>query len=453
MRKVVARFDDVAVLALEPRYEWVRVFLCAPVLLFPRSVPTVTLLALTLIASLWIVQFARGKWKLPWTPLTLPMTIVVVMALASTWRSPLPDVSLPRVVGIFLGLLIYRAVVLFVTDERTLWKAVYAYIVLGGIAVALGTVSVAWRIGDDINVVARLTRHIPQLISGLPGTERAGGVNPNALGGTTLFFLPLAITLTASRWRNHESWVSPSGAASRSGNGKAIGVATDALTLVFVMALLLSQSRIGWIAAGVAGGLLTLFRIRRRVPWAVLMATGAAGAGASVLFLVSVAQGGFYGRKEIWADAVALIGQAPLVGPGLGVFRYVAQVSPLTFSSALDWRGFIAVDRVHAHNIFLQTALDIGLPGLIAYLSLLVLAAMMCWRIRRAVTGRERALCLGLIASLAAVHIFGLADAIALGAKVSLFLWFNLGLITAAHQLAMRDRRSPSPQLDVVSLH
>jgi putative inorganic carbon (HCO3(-)) transporter len=38
-------------------------------------------------------------------------------------------------------------------------------------------------------------------------------------------------------------------------------------------------------------------------------------------------------------------------------------------------------DIAHAHNIFLQTALDLGIPGLVAYLALLGSALVVCWQV------------------------------------------------------------------------
>jgi putative inorganic carbon (HCO3(-)) transporter len=81
--------------------------------------------------------------------------------------------------------------------------------------------------------------------------------------------------------------------------------------------------------------------------------------------------------------------------------------------------------------VFLQTALDVGLPGLIAYLALLLVATALCWRLYRHGGKVEASLAVGLWASLAATHLFGLTDAIALGAKVGVFLWWNLALIGA----------------------
>lgn len=94
--------------------------------------------------------------------------------------------------------------------------------------------------------------------------------------------------------------------------------------------------------------------------------------------------------------------------------------------------------------IFLHVALDSGIPGLVAYLSLLALASYMSWNINSYGTDpRLGSLCLGLWGDLFAIHLFGLTDAIALGAKVGLFFWWNIGLIAALYKVVVRgDNRA-----------
>jgi putative inorganic carbon (HCO3(-)) transporter len=88
-------------------------------------------------------------------------------------------------------------------------------------------------------------------------------------------------------------------------------------------------------------------------------------------------------------------------------------------------------DLAHAHNIFLQVAVDLGLGGLIAYGALLLLGAAAAWDVARASIGSSRYLAVGLLASLLGLHVYGLADAIALGSKPGLAFWMLLGLIAA----------------------
>ncbi|NIV14526.1 MAG: hypothetical protein GWN62_25615, partial [Aliifodinibius sp.] len=95
------------------------------------------------------------------------------------------------------------------------------------------------------------------------------------------------------------------------------------------------------------------------------------------------------------------------------------------------------------HNIFIQVAADTGLPGLTAYLSILIITTILSLRIAR-LGGEDKRLVLGLLAGIAGLHFFGLTDTIAPGAKPGLLFWLALGLITAIYQFHF-DNNSSEP--------
>jgi len=70
------------------------------------------------------------------------------------------------------------------------------------------------------------------------------------------------------------------------------------------------------------------------------------------------------GRQEVWSRALYMIQDFPYTGIGLGTFD---RVQPLLYPFFLH-----SGEAHHAHNLFLQVAVDLGLPGLIAYLALLL---------------------------------------------------------------------------------
>ena len=139
-------------------------------------------------------------------------------------------------------------------------------------------------------------------------------------------------------------------------------------------------------------------------------------------------------RVDIWKRAVMMIGAFPLTGAGLNAFRsLVPLVAPSPYLSP-------AIDVAHAHNIFLQTALDLGLPGLCAYLALLGVAFVICVHIVNGTSPVRRDVALALAANIAAIHLFGLTDALPIGGKVGLLFWFNLGLLSALHLMEHEAR-------------
>jgi putative inorganic carbon (HCO3(-)) transporter len=139
-------------------------------------------------------------------------------------------------------------------------------------------------------------------------------------------------------------------------------------------------------------------------------------------------------RFEIWSRAIYGIQDFAFTGMGMNAFRRVVPVLYPLFS--ID----PTMDIGHAHNAFLQAALDLGIPGLIAYLSVHVSAFAMLvstWRRRGRLPFPEplsRALILGLGGGLAAHLIYGLTDAVALGAKPGVLWWMLLGLVASLYR-------------------
>jgi putative inorganic carbon (HCO3(-)) transporter len=149
-------------------------------------------------------------------------------------------------------------------------------------------------------------------------------------------------------------------------------------------------------------------------------------------------------RQEVWRWSLVAIEDFPFTGTGLGAFRRVVhRLYPITVPATYD--------IAHAHNIFLQVALDLGLPGLVAYLGLLALALRMGWQAARR-DAAARPWAWGLLAGLLALHAYGLADALAPGSKPALLFWLALGLLCAMARLAQsRDVDPPEIRESAVS--
>jgi putative inorganic carbon (HCO3(-)) transporter len=142
--------------------------------------------------------------------------------------------------------------------------------------------------------------------------------------------------------------------------------------------------------------------------------------------------GNVSGRIELWSKALYDIQNVPFTGMGMNAFRKVMPVLYPTFLTSPDF------DVAHAHNDLLQAALDLGLPGLIAYLSIcLVVAALLVRVYRRGGEPTYRGMAGALGAGLIAHFVFSMTDAIALGAKVGVLFWLTLALVVALHRLAL----------------
>lgn len=133
---------------------------------------------------------------------------------------------------------------------------------------------------------------------------------------------------------------------------------------------------------------------------------------------------GWHERVEIWQQSINALYIFTFTGIGIGTF---IDVIPLFF----PLRANIA-NYPHAHNLLLQIALDLGIPGFIAYLSLLFnLIVMLSVTLRKA---DRRTLVytlgLGLAGSLTAMLVHGLLDAVLWGTKLSFLPWILFALIS-----------------------
>jgi putative inorganic carbon (HCO3(-)) transporter len=418
----------------------------APLLLFPSLHPLLTAAALIVLAALWLFHWFSLSEPWPITPFNDALLLFALMIPVAIWASAIPELTLPKAAGLVLGLAAFRAVALAVRDRRSLNLALVAFCVLGMGILVVGGLGAHWL--EKAPVLTALTRHTPRLIHSLPDL-RSAGISANQIAGALTLYLPLATALVVGLWASSRAFL--------------LHLLALAGSVAFVLlvggVLLLTQSRAGWVGGAV--GLLalgTLWGLSHRQRWArafgivlpllaLLVVAGVflyvgprrvmetiyeAGSGTAVE--EAIGEMSLAGRIEIWNRALYAIQDFPFTGCGLGTFRRVVHILYPLFLASPDF------DIAHAHNIFLQTTLDLGLPGLIAYLALLGIAMATCWRCARHGGPLVRATALGLAAGLVGLHVYGLADAVALGSKPGVAFWFALGLIAALPRVAEQER-------------
>jgi len=219
-----------------------------------------------------------------------------------------------------------------------------------------------------------------------PAVERAHGpFHPNAFAP----YLAVAILLVVARWRAL--------AARMTGWLLGAGVA------LLATALVLTQSRTGWVAAGTAIAVWAAVRSRRPLrlllPVLVLLAVAGLAAAlappirARVLSIASPWQApSFQFRLRAFRIGLDMWAEHPLTGVGAGNYgpafeRMRARIPP-------DMHPAL---RAHVHDFFLQTGLETGILGLAAWLGALGWLAAWFWR-ARARAREGAALGLGLLA-------------------------------------------------------
>lgn len=150
--------------------------------------------------------------------------------------------------------------------------------------------------------------------------------------------------------------------------------------LTLLLADFLSFSRGGYVAL-VAGGAVMLFATRSFWQQTIKQRLFLVGVLAviSALFLVSPVGTRFFSsfsqtdgshqeRVRLWQEAIIHITARPLLGTGLGNY-------PLLVKPSASYR-----EPIYAHNLYLDTAAELGLVGLMFLLSLIGLVVIRSWR-------------------------------------------------------------------------
>ena len=395
------------------RVEWLFLIAAAPLLLLPSRA---TAVGVILIATTWVARrVATGRWSIA-THIDRFMPLFGIALLVSLIPSVRLDYSAPKFWGVVLGVAALYAVVNTCGDDRALRLAQVVLLLIGGALAVMGLVGMASppdKLIDDRGIYAALPHLITSVQSSTVVTQ---GINPNELGGTLVLLIPLACVIGCrpgyARW--------------------------PALILAVAMSgsVVLTQSRAALLGLLVAGcvGLVCAAGRRGLVAVVVLLGVGAQalieidGADhlSTQLFgnLPTAGVESLSGRVELWQRGLAMAADMPLTGIGLNSYPVILQ----TYYPTILHQPSTVLP--HVHDLYLQTLLDFGIPGLVAWLAI-VGAAVMSGLV--ALRGRVHvSLVSGLLLGLLAHATYSLVDAVALGAKPGVLLWVILGLLLAA---------------------
>jgi len=409
-----------AIVAAEPLV----VLASAPWLWFPnRWTPLIA----ACLALPWLARKrTQGRFTAR-SPADGALLIIVLALPLSVWTATDPQRSLPKLGGIILGLAAYYALVNAVHSPRRALLACLGLAVAALGASGLALLGADWALTESVMLprfFGGAGRWMAQA-AGLPG----GGFHPNEVAGMLALLLPFEASLLALRFSHAFS-------SSRAGwPGRWIDALLAASVSLMALTLAATGSASAFVGTGIALLVLAaLWRGRFGRALALLVTAAAASVAWRWLHAPTALSDlrGWSARWELWSRALLMLQDLPIAGVGLGNFSPVANRWYPLFS--------ISPQRVlelsHAHNAFLQVALDLGIPGLVAYCALL-LVFLATWRrsAQRWPQGPLRAVGAGLVCGVLGYHVYGLADCIAVGARAGIFLWIILGLMAALGNL------------------
>jgi putative inorganic carbon (HCO3(-)) transporter len=417
------------------RYYLVVVLAAAPFLLFPSALGT---LALLLVPLPWIAAWIVRGQPIPRTPFDAMLLVLSLMVLVSVYATSSLAFSLPKVTGVLLGVATFYALVRWVNSPSRLWLAIQLFMLAGAGLGGLALLGTNWY--SKFPVLDQVVNYLPRVIRGLPGAEE--GFQPNAVGGALLFFLPLQVISLAASGDPEQALCRPAWLSRR------LHSIVQLLLLAFTGSiLLLSQSRGAWLGLGAGLVAHLCWHSARSRRWlalllAVVLIAVVVADARSVWALMNLQTGPVLevqlaGRLELWSTALHAIQEFPVTGVGMNGFR---RLMPVLYPAYLLESDF---DVAHPHNHFLTVALDLGVPGLIAYVALWLGAVrLLVFARRQSQVAWLRSAAEGLGAGLLAHFIFGATDAIALGAKLGIIFFVVLALAVALFQAAHAQPRA-----------
>ncbi len=388
------------------------------------------LLAVTL---LWRARWNLGREHIATflrTGANLPVLLFLVFAVISCFLAPNKIFAVQETVKIASGVLLYFVVAYQFRQSKHLLMLVDTLIFL---AIAVSFLTMAqYTLGDTI-------------LSGARGTMLFGNQQP--LGSLLMILLPVVVVIALTE--EHLSRRQ---------------IAAQVATVMTAGGLLLAHTRSGWL--GALTGLLVL---------GVLMALSAKSASSKrghktapagwaaqkqklvlPLMLVIVTLGfgvslklqnsgiferfgtmaqtstdaSWQGRLQAWTGITKMIEARPLTGWGIGQFPLYQHDFTGTgvhgeAITGLRVRGSLAEQ---AHNFYLQTAADLGVPGLLCFLAIVgAFLYLGVQRVGKIDTGIRRHLLIGCIGAVIAFAVDALSSPSWQYGQVSMFLWLMLG--------------------------
>jgi len=409
---------------------WVVVLITAASFIWLRLLSIAVFVAI----FFWLLRWVSHGRLTHRTPVDAAAILLLVMALVTVKTTSFPERTAVQVFRLFTGMALFYAIVNWSAstrnrdDKKVIPRRLHLILLgtgLAGLVLAIfAFISVQWSIAKIALIPKQVYQKFPILVSDT--------VHPNAMAGSLILFIPIPLAGLLFNWRKM---------------GWAERIIDIEALLAMLIVMVLTQSRGAWMALGIA--ILALVILRWRFGWLILVPVFVLlfvliiHLGITPLLDAIAASGaisGINGRMEIWSRAVYMIKDFPLTGIGMGSFMEVADA---LYPFFLNSPGTI----VHAHNLFLQIPVDLGIPGFLAWLVILIEVVVFSWQIyhdgRNHQSRQYAALGAGLLSSQIALIVHGLTDATNWGMMRSApFIWVIWALAVASWMIYVQPKKT-----------
>jgi putative inorganic carbon (HCO3(-)) transporter len=384
-----------------------------PILLFSAALPPWMATAATVFLGLaFLARALLTGHLLGHTPADWPLLALLLLLPVGLWASPDPAITYPRTDALVASAALFWVVA---AQRDRPWLRYSGWALLaGGVALALvvftATPFPAKLPGVQLDISALQARLQTPFL-------RPDEFNPNLSGHVMALLLAPAVALALK------------------GSGRGQRLVALLVSGLLATLLVLSQSRGALLASLVAIPVVTV-AINWRWLW-LWGPLGLLGLGAALMVgprlevaALAVDTGSsistLQGRAELWSRALYLMQDFPFTGVGLGMPEPVIKLLYPTFLTGPDsvWS--------HVHNTYLQVGSEMGLPGLIAFLALLLtVAAVLVRQVRRTQAGIYQGLSVGLLGSWSVFVVHSLVDTPIFSPIIGVSFFVLLGLMVA----------------------
>ncbi|MBK9053705.1 MAG: O-antigen ligase family protein [Chloroflexi bacterium] len=392
-----------------------------PLVILPLDLPWLQALAMVGLLTLFLVAtFKQQNRPHSPTPIIAPFLLFYLLfALIAYVLSPLPAMSLPRLMILAGGVFGFYAVSAWLNSSFRLTLFLGGMALFGAALAVVGLFTMQWpeRYVIDLRPLTNLLPHLSGDFS----------LNHNAMSGMLLILLPIALALAwqGVRYRGL-FWLA-------------------AALMAFL--LLLTQSRNAWLALLIGAAACFIWGRVRFIWVALLFATLAlipftlnlwpqaimARTQDQLSVIDTATKTGlpppqsWLLRLEIWSVARQTIEDYPVWGTGLSTFVPVSRANYVFTELSPTF------DFTHAHNLFLQTALSLGLAGVMALMGIWVGSLWGLWQPRPALTIAWSGWAAVLGAAAVAYLWFNLFDMLALDQRQGVIVWLLLAVVSRLH--------------------
>lgn len=305
--------------------------------LYQQGLVVLLWLPALLAAVLWRKRLAAA-WQSEKLLLWLVLLLLVWAGLSVFWTEagePLRELKRVLYVGLFLG----AFVLLALERPAFVWKGLGLAFVLLALS---GPISIYLFYGLDMHPLHARLRGIGQ--AGHP-----------ILGA---YVMALAV-VWGLQCLPHIGWQR---------------IVWGALLVMLMLFIALGQSRGAMLALGLAAVSMPVWG-GGRGGWLVFLSACLIAFGGFFFFAPIILERGLSHRPDIFWSSVDMISQNPWLGLGIGAdYRVVTNYFP---------RGFD-----HSHNVFTHAAIELGIPGLVLWTALWLVAFRVAWGARQSREGR-----------------------------------------------------------------